>query len=70
MKIFGFSDIGRGAMVGGFCGYMLTTLVCGLITGDNMSGVVGIVIGLPAGLVIGAIIAAIRSKPTDPPTNT
>jgi hypothetical protein len=56
------SKAGSAVLGGGMCGFMAVTAICGLLTGSNMSGLVGIVIGLPIGMIVGGIIAAVRAR--------
>ncbi len=56
------SNVGKAAMIGGACGYLLVTVGLGIFTEGNLSGLVGLVTGLPLGMAAGIITALIRSR--------
>jgi hypothetical protein len=60
MKLF--SETGSAVLNGGFCGFVVATLICYLLTSSNLSHLIGIIIGLPLGMIIGGIVAKVRAK--------
>jgi hypothetical protein len=60
MKLFG--ETGSAVLNGGFCGFVVATLICYLITGSNLSHLMGFIIGVPLGMITGGIVAKVRSK--------
>lgn len=57
-----FSKTGRLVLDGGMCGFIGATLLFYLLTGSNLSLVIGFIVGVPLGMIAGGILAAVRAR--------
>jgi hypothetical protein len=60
MKLFSKTD--SAVLNGAMCGFIAVTLIFYVLTGSNLSHLVGIMIGLALGMIIGGIVAKVRAK--------
>ena len=51
------SSVGLWALAGAFSGWVLVTVAMGVLTGGNLSGLIGLIFGLPLGAAVGIIAA-------------